>query len=208
MKTIAATTIVIAFAISGCDQNNNAPINEAEKARLHKEWQAEQDRQQYQQKQSQDLDRETARKILNAHFLTPSTRELNFSPQGYSLAKQESIVTEKQGTYNLTAKGIQVFGDLADTSGPKSQYFKLIEFYSTENAPHINLVKPIAQTVVSVDGISGTISNEIKQVDFTAEYILPSNTSQEILRYIYGRQKSSALFKKYDDGWRFERLQW
>jgi hypothetical protein len=150
------------------------------------------------------LNRETAFTILSDFLFKPSITEISFFPGGVNQATADGILTEAGGfppTLSFTQKGLDVFGDLVDRSNNRVVLAPL----GMEN-PKFTLPSPIAEMVLSVDGIAdGTLSQSgMKEVSFTTRYIFPSNTKGNLKAYIFAGRKAKLLLRRYDDGWRVE----
>jgi hypothetical protein len=139
---------------------------------------------------TEGLDRDAAKKLIqaNAKFSEPvSVVPMNIQPS--ELALREGILVDpfRNGRWQPSEEG--------------KKYF-------TSIIPHtymVTLANPLHREVVEVTGITEGSGGSQKLVNFTWRY---RNLSDTIVRYTGLRRDhdATAVFRKYDDGWRVDEI--
>lgn len=144
--------------------------------------------------QQGELTRPLALKILSEQLAQPHINVLVFNDNGIRRAKQDGIIEDNHSYplgYRFTAKGLRMV----------QAFIKDNVIYFNGNDARCGLKSPIGERVVEVTGIAQSQMPGVSLVEYTAEYLLPSEM-QQIKAYCYSGGKTQAFFRKYDDGWR------
>jgi hypothetical protein len=145
-----------------------------------------------------ELTRELASDLLNQHLAEPNLTMVQFNAGGVQMTEHDGIIQRfgppALSQWTFTAKGLQMFGTHI------GQDTRAASIDGSSN-PSFRLKVGLAQRVTEVTGIADGPTPNLKEVQYNAAYIFPSEIPA-LSTYIYGgRNGARTVFQKYDDGW-------
>jgi len=159
---------------------------------------------------SGELTRALAAELLNKRLASPSISAIGFQNDGLTRAVNDGVLAKEDWNdgvfthtrYRFTEKGLKMVGGfLADGADKiESGAYGATAFGNT--APVLHLKVSVGETVSAVTGIAKyPNSTTYAGVTFTTAYTIPTEMSA-MRAYIFTGRTTTALFTKYDDGWR------
>lgn len=145
-------------------------------------------------KQSDDLTRDRAAELLR-YYVGGKTQVLYFSKSGLYAAEKDGVMKSEEGPgisrrYEFTELGMA----------------KMRGYISNKYCDNFccGIDQAIEEQMGEVTGITDGLSPSTKIVVFNTIYALPPHL--KALRLFRPGHTKTAEFRKYDDGWRFERI--
>ena len=150
-----------------------------------------------------ELTRELASEILQDELTAKTVKYVEFRKGAGKLAVGDGwIVTS----------GRSVTGPLAGFSDKFKKAYPYENSIYIENgdnflgSPKVGFADGIKETVAEITGIAEGANINEKTVEFTSRYRFPTSSLGFTEKYLYAGTNYSIKFRKYDDGWRADKI--